>query len=520
MLTAAVGSAKLLYKRQGEPMSSSTAPRAARIVLDHEYAIAPISPLLFGGFAEHMGRCIYEGMYDPHSQLADERGYRRDVLEALRALNLRVIRYPGGNFLSGYNWLDGVGPREQRPRRRDMAWYSIETNQFGTHEFIDYCRELGTDPMLAVNLGTGTIQGAGDLVEYCNAPTGTYYADLRAAHGSRDPFKVHYWCIGNEMDGPWQIGHLEADEYGRKAREAAKIMKWHDPSIALVLCGSSSTNLATYPAWDRVVLEHCWEHVDYLSLHYYANNYANDTPSYLALARQFEDHLDTLAGTLQYVKTLRRSKHDVFLSWDEWNVWYKAREMNGRWTEAPHLIEEVYNLEDALVVAQWMNVFLRRCDVLRIACLAQIVNVIAPILTRPDGLLLQSIYFPFQLFSTYASGQSLRALVDAPTYTTAVYGEVPLLDVSASYDADSRRGALFVVNRSQSDSLRTEIIWRGEAPAAVREIQRVSGSDPKAANSFENPHVIGLKRMDGMALEDGKVAVDLPPLSFTVLTFE
>jgi alpha-N-arabinofuranosidase len=501
-------------------MGNPNTSQSARIVLDHEQTIAPISPLLFGGFAEHMGRCIYEGIYEPGSPQADERGYRRDVLAALRGLNLRVIRYPGGNFLSGYNWLDGVGPRDKRPRRRDMAWRSIETNQFGTHEFIDYCRALGTEPMLAVNLGTGTIQSAGDLVEYCNAPTGTKYADMRAANGSRDPFNVRYWCIGNEMDGPWQIGHLEADEYGRKAREAAKIMKWHDPSIELILCGSSSSHMPTYPEWDRVVLEHCWEQVDYLSLHHYANNHDDDTPSYLALAGQFENHLDTLAGALRYVKTLRRSNHDVYLSWDEWNVWYKARHMNGEWTEAPHLIEEVYNLEDALVVAQWMNVFLRRSDVLRIACLAQIVNVIAPILTTRDALLLQSTYFPFQLFSAHAAGHALRPIVEAPGSQTTKYGEVPVLDVSASYDHDARRGALFVVNRSLTDSVHTDIVWRGDAPASISEIQRLAGSDPKAANSFENPSAVGLERIGGVPIEQGRAAIDLPPLSFTVLTFE
>jgi alpha-N-arabinofuranosidase len=501
-------------------MSTTPVQNAARIVLDHEQVIAPISPLLFSGFAEHMGRCIYEGIYEPASPHADERGFRRDVLDALRTLKLRSIRYPGGNFLSGYNWQDGIGPKEKRPRRRDMAWKSIETNQFGTHEFIEWCRELGTEPMLAVNLGTGTIQAAGDMVEYCNAQPGTMYADMRVANGSPEPFGVHYWCIGNEMDGPWQIGHLDAEEYGRKAREAAKIMKWHDPSISLILCGSSTTTMPTYPEWDRVVLEHCWEHVDYLSLHYYANNHADDTPSYLALARQFENHLDTLAGTLAYVKALKRSNHDVYLSWDEWNVWYKARHMNGEWTEAPHLIEEVYNLEDALVVAQWMNVFLRRCDVLRIACLAQIVNVIAPILTTSEGMLLQSTYYPFQLFSNLASGQSLRAVVDAPTTTTSKYGDVPMLDVSASYDAQSGKGAVFVVNRSLTETLHTTLEWRGSAPARVRQIQQLAGSDPKAANTWEQPDLVGLQQIEGMQVEDGSVVVDLPPLSFSVLSYE
>ncbi|HEX5689553.1 MAG TPA: alpha-L-arabinofuranosidase C-terminal domain-containing protein, partial [Roseiflexaceae bacterium] len=430
-----------------------TSDKRANVYVDTNRAIGEISPLLFGGFAEHMGRCIYEGIYEPGSPLADENGFRRDVLAALREINYRVMRYPGGNFLSGYNWLDGVGPREQRPRRRELAWRSIETNQFGTDEFMQFCREIDTEPMMAVNLGTGTIQSAADLVEYCNAPTGSYYADMRARNGHAEPYDVRYWCLGNEMDGPWQIGHLGAQEYALKALEAAKLMKLHDPSIALIVCGSSNTVLPTYPEWDRVVLETCWDKVDYLSLHYYADNYANDTGSYLALTRQFENHLDTLAGILRYVKSKLRSQHDVYLSWDEWNVWYKDKQQHGGWVEAPHLIEEVYNLEDALVVAQWLNVFLRRCDVLKIACIAQIVNIIAPILTNADGLVKQTTFYPLMLFSRYAAGNSLDALVQAPTYQTRLFGEMPLVDASASYDAASGRGAVFLVNRSQSDTL-------------------------------------------------------------------
>lgn len=493
----------------------------ARIALDHERVIGEISPLLFGGFAEHMGRCIYQGLYDPDSPLADAQGIRTDVIDALRELGMTTIRYPGGNFLSGYNWRDGIGPREQRPRRRELAWFSIETNQFGLHEFIDVCKRMRAEPMLGVNLGTGTIEEAAAMVEYCNAPIGSINADLRKANGSSEPFGVKYWCLGNEMDGPWQIGHLNAEDYAKKAREAAKMMRWHDPSIELVLCGSSSTGMPSYPEWDRVVLEHCYDQVDYLSLHYYANNHANDTPSYLALARHFEDHLDTLAATLRYVKAKLRSKRDVYLSWDEWNVWYKDRSMHGGWSEAPHLIEEIYNLEDALVVAQWMSVFLRRCDVLRIACIAQVVNVIAPLLTRRDGLLRQSTYYPFLLYSRHARGQSLQALVDAPLTPTPAYDEVPMLDVSASYDEDTGQGAVFIVNRSLSDSVEAELCWTGKAPRAIQSIERIAGDDPKAANSFEHPDRVGIERVnpESAAIHDGKTTLSLPPLSLTVVTY-
>jgi alpha-N-arabinofuranosidase len=491
---------------------------SAQLYLDTRRSIGEISPLIFGGFAEHMGRCIYEGIYDPKSPHADERGLRSDVLAALRELNFRIIRYPGGNFLSGYRWLDGVGPRGKRPARRDLAWRSIETNQFGTDEFMEFCHLLDTQPMLAVNLGTGSIEEAANLVEYCNGTPGSYYADLRVANGHPEPYSVQYWCLGNEMDGPWQIGHLDMDEYGRKAREAAKVMKYQDPAIKLVLCGSSSASMPTYPEWDRVALETCWEQVDYLSLHYYAGNRDGDTTSYLAQAAQFESHLDTLAGTLRYVKSKQRSQHDVYLSWDEWNVWYKNQEMDGRWTQAPHLIEEIYNLEDALVVAQWLNVFLRKCDVLKIACLAQIVNVIAPILTTHDSLIKQTIFYPIMLASKFARGQSLAVATKSPTISTRQFGDMPALDTAASYDPATGQSAVFVVNRSQADALSTEIIWQSEPPREIAGVYQVAGSDVKAANTFEHADTVIARQVAHGRMDGDKLRLELPPLSFTVVS--
>lgn len=492
----------------------------AHVYLDSNRVISAISPLLFSGFAEHMGRCIYEGIYDPASPHADENGMRKDVLAALRELNFRAMRYPGGNFLSGYRWEDGVGPRDQRPRRRDLAWQSTETNQFGTNEFMAFCKAVNTQPMLAVNMGTATIQDAANLVEYCNAPAGTRYADLRVSHGYREPYNVKYWCIGNEMDGPWQIGHLDAVDYGKKAREAAKMMRWHDKSIELVSCGSSSSHMPTYPEWDRITLEFCWDQVNYHSMHYYAGNPENDTASYLAMSAEFENFVDTLSGVLRYVKAKNRSKHDVFLTWDEWNVWYKARlsaDMEGEWTEAPHLIEEVYNLEDALVAAQWMNVFLRKSDVLKVACLAQIVNVIAPILTTRDSMLKQSIYYPFLLFSRLASGNALDVAVKAPMVATKRFGDMPMLDVSASYNAETATNAIFIVNRSQSDALTVDLHWQDFAPQCVKSAYQLSGTDPKAANSYENPNVVTAVPVDAPEIVDGTATLSLPPLSFTAL---
>lgn len=490
----------------------------AQIFLDTHRTIAPISPWLFGGFVEHMGRCVYEGIYDPQSPLADERGLRSDVLDALREQKYTIMRYPGGNFLSGYNWLDGVGPKEQRPRRRDLAWQSIESNQFGTDEFMAFCAAIDAEPMLAVNMGTGTIQSAADLVEYCNAPAGTYWADLRVAHGYPDPYNVKIWCVGNEMDGPWQIGHLDAQEYARKALEAAKMMKWQDPSIKTILCGSSSNHMSTYPEWDRVSLERCWEHVDYHSIHYYAGNHDGDTTSYLAVARELEDFVDTMAATLRYVKAKRRSQHDVFLSWDEWQVWYKEDSIRGNWTEAPHLIEETYNLEDALVVAQWLNVFLRKSDVLKIGCVAQVVNVISWLQTKRDGLLKQSSFYPFKLMSNYARGLALDVQVNAPLVDTKKYGPMPMLDVSSTYDAENGAGAVFIVNRSQTDSVVTDLIWQDEIPQSVSQAYQLAGNDVRAANTWDNPNRITARPIPVPPIADGKVTLELPPLSFTVLT--
>ncbi|NUQ01784.1 MAG: alpha-N-arabinofuranosidase, partial [Armatimonadetes bacterium] len=290
-------------------------PAVARLHLDSERTLGEVSPLLFGGFAEHLGRCIYEGIYEPGSPQADRHGFRRDVLAALRELGYTTIRWPGGNFVSGYHWQDGVGPATARPKRRDLAWQSIETNRFGTDEFIAFCRAIEAEPMIAVNLGTGALDEAAAWVEYCNAPAGTAWADLRVANGHPEPHGVKYWCLGNEMDGPWQMGHLAAEAYGAKAREAAKLMRWHDPTLKLVLCGSSGPTMATYPEWDRVTLEACWEQVDYLAMHYYTTNADDDTASYLAMTSEFENQVATLAAVLRYVKAKQRSRKDVYLSW-------------------------------------------------------------------------------------------------------------------------------------------------------------------------------------------------------------
>ena len=498
----------------------------ASVSFHTERVISEISPLIFGGFAEHMGRCIYEGIYDPASPLADIRGFRPDVMSALKDINYRIMRYPGGNFVSGYHWQDGIGPREKRPRRRALAWRSIETNQFGPDEFMEFAKELGTEPMWAVNLGTGTIQEAADLVEYMNLPTGTHYSDLRAANGHKDPYGVKYWCLGNEMDGPWQIGQMDAATYAEKAVQASKLMRWTDPSIQTIACGSSATSMSSYPDWDRTVLDRTYDQIDYYSMHHYAANpyptmtnlgLEKDTDSYLASNVHFAEHADTLGAAIRVSKVKNRSKKDVFLCWDEWNVWYRARGGDGDWSEAPHILEEEYNLEDALVVATWLNTFLNKADIVKIACIAQIVNVIAPIMTRSDGMYKQTIFDPLALFSKHASGMALDALVKAPQQDTKRYGPVQVLDVSASFDPQTGKGASFLVNRSQTEALNVTVSWEDLAPQSLTQAWQMSGPDPTAGNSFEQPDCVTAQEIALPPLEGNSVTLTLPPLSFTTL---
>ncbi|MBM3359677.1 MAG: alpha-N-arabinofuranosidase [Betaproteobacteria bacterium] len=464
-----------------------------------------------------MGRSVYEGVYEPSSRHADEDGCRRDVLEALRGLGLTIVRYPGGNFVSGYHWRDGVGPREQRPTVRELAWQSIEPNHFGTDEFMRLCRKLDWQPMLAVNLGTGTPEEARHWVEYCNCPAGTQQADLRAKNGHTEPFGVKLWCLGNEMDGPWQLGHVPAAQYAIRAQQAAKLMKDTDRSLETVACGSSGPWLRTYGEWDRQVLEGLGDYADYISLHRYVDNRADDSESFLAMGLAIDRQIEEIDAVCRAVQAQRKSRKRAYLCFDEWNVWYKNMEMSGAGVFAPHLIEEIYNLEDALVVASFLNSFVRHADVVRIANLAQLVNVIAPLVTRGDELLVQSIYHAFRMFSTRRDGISLRVAQTGPSYASKHFERVPVIDASAVLGEDTLH--VFAVNRSltQAAPLRIE---RGDRPlGALASAELLTGPNAKAANSFECQDVIVARPYPDVRLRDGAATLELPPLSFAALTF-
>ena len=488
------------------------------LTLHTAFQIGHVDPRIFGGFLEHMGRAVYEGVYDPKSAHADRAGYRTDVLDALSRLKMTAMRYPGGNFASGYHWMDGIGPRDRRPTMRELAWQSLESNQFGTDEYIALCRRMGWTPMITVNLGTGTPEEARNWVEYCNAPPDSKYAQMRAENGAAETHNVKLWCLGNEMDGPWQLGHVPAGQYAIRAQQAGKMMKDVDNSIELVACGSCGVGMDTYMEWDRQVLEYMGDLADYISLHRYVGNRDDDTPDYLAVTASIDKQIEEMDTACRFVQAKTRSKKRAYLCFDEWNVWYRNHQADGEGKHAPHLIEGVYNLEDALVVAGFLNSFIRHADSVKIANIAQIVNVIAPILTRGDEMLLQSIFYAFEMFATRGTGVALQTGVDGSTYTGKTYGEVTTIDTSAILNGDTLQ--VFATNRSLTDSAEFEIAVADRAIAGFSSGEVLTGPDPKAANSYEQPNLVTASPLGGVQIKGGVATVMLPPLSVAAMTLK
>ncbi|HEY9076606.1 MAG TPA: alpha-L-arabinofuranosidase C-terminal domain-containing protein [Anaerolineaceae bacterium] len=490
------------------------------ITLHTDDPIAPVDERIFGGFLEHLGRAVYEGVYDPDSPQADEHGFRKDVMQALAKLRMTAMRYPGGNFASGYHWLDGVGPKATRPKVLELAWQSMEPNLFGTDEFIQLASLLHWTPMMTINLGTGTPEEARNWVEYCNSRAGTRYADMRKANGSADPYGVKLWCLGNEMDGPWQLGHVPADQYAIRAQQAAKMMRDTDPTVETVACGSCTTGLPSYMEWDRTVLEYMGDFADYISLHRYVGNREGDTPEYLAVTNSIDRQIEEMDAVCRYVAARRRSKKRVYLCFDEWNVWYRAtggEHVDGRGKYAPHLLEEVYNLEDALVVAGFLNSFIRHADVVKIANLAQIVNVIAPILTQKDRLLVQSIYYPFEMFSARRNGVALKPIVKGSGYESRAFGAVNYIDTSAILGDGVLH--LFLSNRSLDSAAPVVMKVTGHSLAGVSSAEIVTGASPKAANTFEQPDQVKKTGFNSVTAAGNEASMTLPPLSVAAVSF-
>jgi alpha-N-arabinofuranosidase len=496
----------------------------AKIKIDVERTIGEVDKNLFSNFIEHLGRCVYGGIYEPGSPLSDPDGFRKDVLEAVKGLNVSLCRYPGGNFVSNYHWLDGVGPN--RIPRMELAWARLETNQFGTDEFIKFCRKTGIEPYFSVNMGTGTIEEARQWVEYCNVKDGPYFAEMRKKNGYPEPYGIKYWSLGNEMDGYWQMGALSAEDYSKKAREAAKLMRLTDPSIKLVAAGSSNYRPNADPnEWNATVLKELINVVDYIALHIYVGNPDNNYYNFVSTPLVAEQRTQIVKGMIlkEMEKANRGNRPPVYIAWDEYNVWYRAR--TDKSMQGTRALEEHYNLEDALVIAGFLNVFVRNADVVKIADMAQLVNVIAPIFTNETGLFKQTIYYPLALFAHNARGTSLDVGVTCETYDTDEFyiglGEsqtrqkdVPYLDVSAAWNNGEM--VLYVVNRNKDKAIKTDIICQTGEFDGMFSVFEVNGPDIKSENDFGKELVTTVVKPEIKA-RGATVTYAFPPHSFTMI---
>ena len=497
--------------------------KKASMILHKDFIIGKVDKRLYGSFIEHLGRAVYGGIYEPGHPEADEQGFRKDVIEMVKKLGVPLVRYPGGNFVSGFNWEDSVGPREQRPKRLDLAWFTTETNEVGLHEFADWCQAAGSEVMYAINLGTRGPENARDIVEYANHPGGSKFSDLRIANGKKEPLGIKLWCLGNEMDGPWQICHRTAKEYGRVANEASKLMKWVDPTIETVACGSSGSGMPTFGDWELEMLDECYENIDYVSLHRYYANPTGDTPNFLASTLDMDTFIKTVVSICDSVKGKKHSKHTVNLSFDEWNVWYHSHEQDkevwkqGKWGRALPLLEDVYNFEDALLVGSMLITLLRNADRVKIACLAQLVNVIAPIMTKNGGgCWAQTIFYPFMHASHFGRGTVLNTLVSCPTYSCADHDQVPCIDAVATLEEDGTV-SIFCVNRDMTEDFQLEIDLRSFGELTVKEHITLHHDDVKAVNTEADPKNVYPAQGPGGTVAQGKASITIPALSWNVI---
>ncbi|HEY5821739.1 MAG TPA: alpha-N-arabinofuranosidase [Propionibacteriaceae bacterium] len=492
----------------------------ARLVLDSAFALAPVPRRLFGSFVEHMGRCVYTGIYEPDHATADEDGLRQDVLELTREIGPTLVRYPGGNFVSNYLWEDGIGPKDQRPTRLDLAWHSIETNQFGLHEFDDWAKKADTEVMMAVNLGTRGLREACDLLEYTNHPGGTYWSDRRIANGAKEPFNYKLWCLGNEMDGPWQMGHKTPEEYARLAEETARAMLRYDGDLELVACGSSNSAMPTFGTWERIVLERCFDLVDHISAHAYYEPSDGDLDSFLASAEDMHRFIGSVVATADHVAATRQSTKKIMVSFDEWNVWYQARfdgEMSLDIRPPGPLIEDVFDVHDAVVVGSLLITLMQHTDRVSMACQAQLVNVIAPIMTAPGGpAWRQTIFHPFALTARHAHGRVLTSPVLSPKVPTRAFGEVDALLSTATHDPETGDLVVFAVNRSRTETLDLTADLAGFRDVRLVEHLMIHDDDPHAVNTEAEPDRV-VPRTGKAELTDGVLTASLPPVSWHCL---
>lgn len=497
----------------------------AKIFLHQDFVKNAIDDRIYSAFVEHMGRCVYHGIYEPEHPEADELGFRKDVKRLVKALNVPLIRYPGGNFVSNYRWEDGVGPREKRKAQRDAAWAQIEPNLVGTDEFHAWAKDVGAQVMMAVNLGTRGPAEAGALLEYCNLEQGSRYADMRVANGIAKPYGDKVWCLGNEMDGIWQIGGRTAADYADVARKTACFMKMLDPDIQLVACGSSNYDMPTFGDWEQTVLEQTYEHIDFLSLHQYFADWGRNDGEYLGAAADMDKFIHTVISICDAVGGKKHQQKKIHLSFDEWGVWpmyTKCNNQADRWAIGPAREEYRFCMLDTLVFATMMNCLLRHSERVKIACLTQLVNVCAPIMTEVGGpAWVQPIYYPFFYASRYGRGALLDMRSDSPVYEAGCHGTVPLTDAAAVWREETKEIALFLVSRSQEERCSLTLELTGFGDIHVIEHVVMEAEDRHAVNSAEYPDRVRPKTLQGRVSEvRGGLQVELLPLTWNMIRIQ
>jgi alpha-N-arabinofuranosidase len=499
---------------------------SAHLTIDPRFVVGPINRRLFGSFVEHLGRCVYNGLHEPGHPSADADGFRRDVLALVRELGITTIRYPGGNFVSGFRWEDSVGDREHRPTRLDLAWHSTETNEIGLDEFAKWTELAGAELMYAVNLGTRGVLEALDVLEYANIAGGSSWSDARRANGREDPYGITMWCLGNEMDGPWQLGHRSAEDYGKIASQTAKAMKQLDPSVQLVVCGSSGAHMPTFGEWERVVLEHTYDDVQFISCHAYYQEHDGDTGSFLASAVDMDFFIESVIATADAVKAKLGKEKTINISFDEWNVWYQTRyreeeRISGirSWPVAPRLLEDHYSVLDAVVVGNLLISLLRHADRVTAASLAQLVNVIAPIMTEPGGpAWRQTTFFPFATTARLARGEVVRLAIDAETYETKRYGQACLFDAVATHDPEAGRAAVFIVNRGQKGPATVTVDLASFRGAELLEALTLADAELNAKNTLAQPERVALTANADARVDGTRLTIELPAVSWTAIS--
>jgi alpha-N-arabinofuranosidase len=531
--------------------------KEAKVTIHPSYKISKIDERLYGSFLEPIGNWVLGGIWNPNHSNADDMGFRKDMLGAVKELGIPAIRLPGGNFMSGWNWKDSIGPREQRKAHLDLAWRQIEPNIIGHDEYLEWARRAGVETMYTINLGTADINSAIECIEYTNHPGGTYWSDLRRQNGYEQPHKVKTWYLGNEPDGPWQINSWEKRpvDYGITAHEVSKAMKWVDPSIETVVGAASSPLNRTYPQWELDVLEQCYETVDMISLHFYHRVPLNNYAELFAGSVKFEEFINTEIAVCDFVQAKLRNPRKMMISFDEYACTFSSKQPKHVYGRAGHIPHDVFlefseahmsqpfriNNPDKIPVKAMKNnemigaltsgsvllTFLRHADRIKMGCMTT--GIGGAIAYDRDHVWPTATYYTYASLIKYGRGISLLPVVEGPTFnsegfnidendTATPYENVPYVESAAAYDVDKGELNVFIVNRNWEENVPTELDVRGFEGYDLIEHIALYSDNPNEYNSYDHQAIVP-KTGDAHA-DSGKVSFTSKKLSWNVLRFK